>query len=132
MLNDFVFNANFYLQIIWHCVLGTIYAPAYANFFYGWIWTKIQSSFERSKMNSFFTRYWWYIYGVNQIWKKAARFYQRIDWKTLLYKFCLQIWLQGNRVYTHQQIKLRTSILWKSSDRQIFLNAKLEHPYPLM
>ena len=48
------------------------------------------------------------------------------------YKFdCKQIELLDILVYIYQQNKIQTTLLWKSSDRQNFLNAKSKHPYSL-
>ena len=48
------------------------------------------------------------------------------------YKFdCKQIEFLDTLVYIDQQNKLQTTLFRKSSDRQNFLNAKLEHPYSL-
>ena len=65
-LNNFVFNSNFYLQIK-DCAMGTICA---------WIKYKIHLSVDKRQINSFFTLYWWYLYGMDQIWKTAKRFYE--------------------------------------------------------
>ena len=48
------------------------------------------------------------------------------------YKFdCKQIEFLDTLVYIDQQNKLQTTLFWKPSDRQSFVNAKLKHPYSL-
>ena len=48
------------------------------------------------------------------------------------YKFdCKRIEFLDTLVYIDQQNKLKTTLFRKSSDRENFLNAKSEHPYPL-
>ena len=99
-LNNFVFNSKFYLQIK-GCAMGKICAPAYANTFMAEFWTKTPLSVDKRQINSFLTLYWWYLYGMDQIWKTAKRFYKWTESKTSLYKVWLQIWLQANRVPRH-------------------------------
>ena len=107
------------------------------KYLHGWILTKIHLSVDKRQINSFLTLYWWYLYGMDQIWKTAQRFYEWTESKASLYK----VWLQkvdykqmeflDTLVCIDQQNKLQTTLSRKSSDRQNFLNAKLEHLYSL-
>ena len=97
---------------------------------------KIHLSVNKRQINSFFTLYWWYLYGMDQIWKTAVRFYEWTESKSYLYKVWLQIDCKkiaflDTLVYIDQQNKLQTTLFRKSSDSQNFLNAKSEHPYSL-
>ena len=77
--------------------MGTICAPAHANIFMTefeqndiYLFIKQKSIFSYAKLII--------LYGMNQIWKTAKRFYEWNESKTSLYKVQLQICLQVNKV----------------------------------
>ena len=70
---------------------------------------------------------------MDQIWETAkSELNQKHPSIKFDYKFdCKQIELLDTLVNIDQQNKLQTTLFWKSSDHQNFLNAKSEHPYSL-
>ena len=98
-LNNFALNLKFYLRIK-GCAIGTICAPANASAFMAEI-KQMRSSVDKRQINSFLILYWRYLYGMEQIWRTAKRFYEWTELKTSLYKVWLQILLQASRVLKH-------------------------------
>ena len=79
-----------------------------------------------------------YIDDIFMVWTKSEKqikdFMNELNQKHPSIKFnykleCKQIEFLETLVYIDQQNKLQTTLFRKSSDRQNFLNAKLEHPY---
>ena len=98
-LRNFVFNSKFYLQTKRLCY-GYNLCSSICKYRPGWTWTKIYLSVEKKQIN-FFTLYWRYLYGIDQIWKTAERCNDWTESKTSLYKVWLQIWQQANIVPRH-------------------------------
>ena len=98
-----------------------------------WIWSKIHLAVDKRQINPSLMLYWWYLYGMDEIWKTAKRFYDQTESKTYLYKLPLKIFLQANRVPKHFSLYRSTKSTTKHSlpKNQNFFNAKSEHPYSL-
>ena len=134
-LNNFLFNSKFYLQIN-GCAMGTICAAAYANIF--------RAEFEQNYIypltkdkSVLFLRY---TDDIFMIWTKSEKhlkdFTSELNQRHASIKFdykfdCKQIEFLDILLHIDEQSKLQTTFFRKSSDRQNFLNAKLEHPYSL-
>ena len=81
-----------------------------------------------------------YIDDIFMVWTKSEKqlkdFMSELNKKHSSLKFdfefvCKRIEFLHTLVYINQQNKLQTTLFQKSSNRQNFVNAKSEHPYPL-
>ena len=98
LLNNFVFKILPTNKRLCH---GYNLCCGIYKYLHGLIWTKIHLSINKRQISSFLMLYWWYHYGMDQIWCKTKRFYKWTESKASLYKVWLQIWLQANRVPRH-------------------------------
>ena len=115
--------------------MGTICAPAYANIFMTEFEQKYVYPLIKDK-SILFLRY----IDIFMVWTKSEKqlkdFMSELNQKHPSIKFdykfdCKQIEFLDTLVYIDQQNKLQTTLSRKSSERQNFLNAKLEHLYSL-
>ena len=113
--------------------MGTIYAPAYGNIFMAEFEQKYIYSVIKDKSIPFLR----YIDDIFMVWTKSEKqlkdFISDLNQKHPSIKFdyefdCKQIEFLDTLVYIDHQDKLQTTLFRWSSDRQNFLNAKLEHP----
>ena len=116
--------------------MGTICAPAYANIFMA----EFEQIYVHPLIKDKSINFLLYIDDIFMVWKKSEKqlkdFMSELNQKhpsvKLDYKSdCKQIEFLDTLIYKDQQNKLQTTLFRKSSDRQNFLNAKLEHPYSL-
>ena len=131
-LNNFVFNAINYLQIL-GCAMGTKCSASYANIFMGWfeetfIYTRI---LDRTRI---FLRY---IDDVFFIWKgtetELKTFFEEINQVHPTIKFDhnhskSEIHFLDLTVYKDKAGKLATKVHTKSTDRQAYLHKNSAHP----
>ena len=113
--------------------MGKICAPAYANIFMAEFEQKCVYPLIKNKSIIFLH----YIDDIFMVWTKSEKqikdFMSELNQKHLSIKFnykfeCKQIEFLEIFVYIDQQNKVQTTLFRKSSDRQTFVNAKLEHP----
>ena len=116
--------------------MGTICTPAYVNIFMAEFEQKYVYPLIKDKSVLFLR----YIDDIFMVWTKSEKqlkdFISKLNPKYPSIKFdykfdCKQIEFLGTLVYIDQQNNLQNTLFRKSSDRQKFINAKLEHPHSL-
>ena len=133
ILNKFIFNSKFYLQIK-SCAMGTICAPSYANIFMSEFEEKYICPLIKNKS----VIYLRYVGNIFTVWSKSEselrKFLNEINQKHQSIKFDFKfskenIEFLDSLVHIENNNRLQTTLCENPTNCQNYLHAKSAHPF---